>query len=221
MARTHEEIKKDVVDQIFWDDSVDAADIQVEVLGGQVTLTGHVPNYAARADAALDAEAVPGVRGVDNRITVEIPAAPVVPNDADIRASAQSVLRWRPGFDTAKIDVDVNEGILTLTGNVDAYWKRYDAEEAVANLSGVIDVVNELTVVPTKRIEDEVIADDVERALDRNLLVAADDVTVKVENGEVALTGTVPTITARRAAGTAAAYTAGILSVENNLTVAA
>ncbi|MFW5894058.1 MAG: BON domain-containing protein [Verrucomicrobiota bacterium] len=221
MPRADEDIKKDVVDQLYWDDRVNAADIQVEVLDGNVRLIGTVPDYLGRAAATGDAWAVAGVLGVDNTLAVTFPAKFDVPDDADIRANAANILRWRPGLDITKIQVEVNAGIVTLKGNVDSYWKRNDAEWAVAGVVGVVDVINELSVVPTEDIVDEVIAQDVERALERNLLVEPDEVTVKVANNEVTLTGTVPTYAAHQAAESAAIYTPGVVDVMNCLTVAA
>ena len=221
MPRTDEEIKKDVIDQIFWDDSVNAADVKAEVLDGRGTLTGTAPSYTARASVVRDAWAVVGVRDVDNQVAVQLPSDLKVPKDEEIRASARSILQWKTDLDDTKIQIDVQGGIVTLKGTVDTFWKRFEAEEALVDLGGVIELVNELAVVPTLDVEDELIARDVEKALDRNLLVDPDQVTVEVTNSKVTLTGTVPSLAARRAASDVATYTRGVVDVENDLLVAA
>ncbi len=89
----------------------------------------------------------------------------------------------------------------------------------MSGLRGVIDVVNKLAVVPTEDINDKLIAEDIEAALERNLYVNAEDVTVKVENGEVTLTGSVPNWHARGKAYDVAAYTLGVKDVHDYLTI--
>ena len=221
MSRSDEQIKKLVVDQLYWDARVDAADVQVQVLQGLVGLSGSVPTYTARMAAADDAWSVLGVRGVDNLLTVRFPSTVSVPNDDQLRSQVLDTLRWKPRLDATKIDAQVNDGVVTLSGTVDAYWKRAQAEETVGGIHGVRSIVNELTVVPTAGVVDEVIAEDVEKALDRNLLVDPDAITVEVENGTVRLSGTVPTNATRRAATSAAARTGGVRDVVDDLLLAA
>jgi osmotically-inducible protein OsmY len=219
MMRTDEEIKKDVVDHLYWDDGVDASDVKVEVTAGKVRLTGTLASYTARAAAASLAWSVRGVTGVTNLLSIRLPPTFTVPTDEQLQTGAKNALAWNPdvyGFD---IDVSVADGIVTLKGTVDTYWKRYTAENVVSQLSGVADVVNQLAVVPTQKQDDKLIAQDIEASLERNLYVNAEDVTVKVENGEVILTGTVPTWHARGNAYHAAAFTLGVRDVQNYLTV--
>ncbi len=106
---------------------------------------------------------------------------------------------------------------MRLEGNVDSYWKRWKAEDLISELIGVIDVENHLTIVPTDDFMDKEIAKDIEKALDRNLYVDAENITVKVNQGEVTLTGTTPTNYARSKAFSAAAFTPGVIDVENEI----
>ena len=219
MIRTDEEIKRDLIDELYWDYRVDASNVKAEVSDGKVELTGNVSSYSARNAAVTAAWAINGVKEVNNMITVLLPPAIAVPPDAEIETSAERTLAWNPDLYGHDIEVTVTGGILKLEGAVDAYWKRWKAQDLVANLRGVLNVENHLVVAPTEDHLDQDIAKDIEAAMERNLYVDAEEVTVKVEDGEVTLTGTVPTYYARSKAYDAAAFTSGVVAVDNNIVV--
>lgn len=220
MIRADEEIKRDLVDELYWDYRVDASNVKAEVSGGKVRLTGTVPSYSARNAAVAAAWGIDGVEEVADRLTVRFPPSLVTPTDADIEANARRTLAWNSEVYSAAIDVAVTGGVVRLEGTVDAYWKRWKAEDLVSNLRGVIDVENHLTVAPTESFVDRDVAKDIEAALERNLYIDAEEVTVKVEDGSVTLTGTVPSYYARGRAYDAAALTPGVIEVDNNTVIA-
>lgn len=211
-TRTDEEIKRDVVDELYWDDRVDAVDVKVEVHDGRVILSGTVPTYAARVAADEDAHAVAGPRDVINELTVKYPTTAAVPTDAQIEASINNALRWDSQVDGSDIEVISDAGWVTLKGTVPSYWQKIRAEDIALSKSGVRDVTNELAVVPTQTFADRRIADDIVGALERNVYVSAEDVDVKVSNGVVTLRGTVPDRRAHRAARNAARRTPGVIN---------
>ncbi len=218
-TRTDEEIKKDVVDQLYWDGRVDASDVRVEVTEGTVTLSGTVPNYTAYDGADEDAWAMAGVKYVRNELTIKFPPGTEVPTDIDIRANIENVLLWQPDIDSTNIDVAVENGWVTLKGSVHAFWQKVRAEELILSLSGVLGLTNELAVVPTEKFVDKAIADSIEAALDRDFNVDADLIDVRVENGKVTLTGSVPSLPAFRAVKRIVESTPGVLMVENELII--
>ncbi len=220
LTRTDKQIKRDVVTELTWDYRVDASDIAVTVAEGTVTLTGSVPSYTARNFATSDAWGIAGVKDVNNLLTVSFPATVTVPSDAQIESSIDSTLTWNPDVNSVNIDAAVVNGTVTLEGTVDNYWQKWKAEDLVSDLSGVITVENHLTVVPTEDFVDQDIAEDIEAALERNLYVESESVTVKVENGEATLTGTLLSDYARQRAYSAAANTLGVVNVNNNIVVA-
>lgn len=216
---TQETIKKNVVEQLYWNTSVNASDIEVQVEeDGQVTLSGSVPSYSVRQSATSTVWAVSGVTAVDNQIAVEYPAAVEFPSDSDIKSNVESILLWNTEIDSSEIEVTVNDNIVTLEGTVESYWKKVRVEE-LSDVTGVFSIVNKLAVVPTEEVVDEDIAENVEEALDRNIMVSVDDVTVKVKNGEVTLTGDVQNWGAYRSAEDSAFYTLGVKEVDNRLTI--
>lgn len=220
MTLTNEKLKKDVIDQLYWDSSVDASQIKVEVADGVVTLTGTVPSYGNRIAAESDAWAVRGIRDVRNDLIVRLDPPETPQTDADIQRNVSSLLAWTPDIVGLDIQVTVQNGEVTLEGVVDQFWKKWKAENLVHNLSGVIDVVNHLTVVPTEDVVDKEIAMQIENALDRDAHMFADEVTVEVEDGKVSLTGTVPSWYARWRAFDIAAVTPGVTHVDHELEIA-
>lgn len=214
--RLDEEIKKDVVDSLYWDNRVDAADISVTVVDGTVSLTGSVPSYSVKTAAAEDARLITGVVSVDDRLEVAYRALPA---DEDVRRDVVEALRRNPDLYEIKLDASVSNGWVTLTGTVDAFWKKMRVADVALSIRGILGVTNKLAVVPTEDIADEAIAEEIVRALDRNRQVSAEDVDVVVRDGRVLLSGTVPGWSAKAAAYNAALYTWGVIEVEDNIIV--
>ncbi len=209
-----ERIKKDVVDNLYWDNRVDASDVKVEVSDEKVTLTGTVPSYTAKSAATANVWSIQGITDVDNQLNVKYPRSFTIPTDAEIKNNVESSLLWDTDIDSSKIEVKVNNNIVTLEGTVDAYWKRYRAE-TLADTIGVFEIRNKLAVVPSEEVEDEVIAKNVIQALTRNLSVSEENIEVEVSDSKVTLSGTASSWTEYRAAEDSAFFTAGVKSVNN------
>lgn len=214
-----EEIKKNVVEELYGDDRVDAANVRVEVNDGEVILQGEVPTYLAFTSAHSSALQVEGVTMVDNRLTVNYPTDLHVPSDEEIEDSVRNELALNPDIDILDLEIEVSGGIVTLRGTVDAFWKKNYAEELVAPEPGVLAINNHLAIVPTRDIIDEDIAEEIMRSLEARAVVSAEEVTVTVEDGEVELTGTVDSWLAKESAYNAAEFTAGVTDVKNYLTI--
>lgn len=219
MARTDDLIKRDVVDQLVWDNRVDASKVSVEVSNGTVTLRGTVPSYLASLSAESDTFSVLGVTNLRNQLEVAYPATVPVPSDEDIENNIRTKLAASPDIDLIDMDVMVNAGVVTLKGTVDTYWKKIHAEYLIEMEPGVVRIENHLAVVPTENIVDQEIANDIVRSLEAKSTVDAEDVNVRVRDGVATLSGIVPTWNARRAAYESAMYTAGVVHVDNRLTV--
>lgn len=219
ITKTDEQIKTSVVSELEWDIRVDASHVKVEVDNGVVTLTGQVPSLGAKFAAGEAAWSVLGVVNVNNRLSIALPATPDVPGDDEIRNIALTTMEWNPDIDSINIDVEVELGIVKLTGTVPTHWSKTRAQELVGNLRGVVDVINELAVTPTGSISDEVIAEDIVAALERNVLVDAERVDVTVTGGVVTLAGSVSSGAADLAAHRAASRTTGVVRVNDELVV--
>ncbi len=219
MPRVEEEIKQDVVDQLAWDDRVNAAEVDVEVRGSMVVLRGIVPSYRAKIAAVEDSELVPGVGRVEDQLTVRWPPV-YTPSDTELRENVGRALRWDPNVDATRITVDASAGVVSLEGAVDSLWKKIHAERVASDVTGVMQVQNRLAVVPTRKITDEAIASDIVNSLKRNALVDAERVDVRVFNGTVTLSGSLPNWAALRAVRDTAFHTPGVVDVHDAMVVA-
>jgi osmotically-inducible protein OsmY len=220
MAFSAEEIKKGIVDQLFWDTRVDASNVKVDVSGSKVRLSGTVPTYTARRAAEMDALIVPGVGLVENDVTIEYPTDVPLPTDDQVKDNVERLLSLNPDIRSADVDVSVDAGVVTLKGTVDMYWKKERAEDLASDIMGVVKVDNELAIAPTGNYVDKSIAEDIISALDRNANVDASSIDVIVEDGKVVLSGTVPSWVAFRTALDTARYTLGVIDIVNRLRVA-
>jgi osmotically-inducible protein OsmY len=219
MPRTEEDIKKDVVEQLYWDNRVDASEIRVRVREKKVRLSGTVSSNTAYQAAEYDAGNIQGVSGVNNQLRIEYPSGVTVPPDEEIKSSIKSVLVLNPSLDGNLIEIIVDDGVVTLSGSVDAFWKRRKAEELAYDVTGVIDVENEISVTPTQDYVDELIRGNIDAALARNSHVNNGNIVVEVKNGIVTLRGKVSNWYEARAANDAALYSHGVIDVKSLLKV--
>lgn len=213
-------LEEQVLKQIDWDDRVMRQDINVNAEeDGTITLTGQVSSNLARLSAEADAYRIPGVARVNNKIKVQYsPAEPAI-DDNSIRSTVESVIFWNPDVNIADIRVTVTNGIVSLHGTVDAYWKKHHVEFLVYNVAGVSGIENELAVVPTHKITDVAIAENVMAALDRNAFVDGTEVDVEVEEGVVTLSGRVPSYTSYHQAYESALYAEGVVGIVDELNI--
>ncbi len=219
ILRTDQQIKKDIVDNLFWNNSVDASDIKVEVTNGTAILSGTVTNYAAKIQAVSETWDVDGVVNIENNIDVKYPNEIEKLMDSDIEQRAMNILAWNPDLESSNIDLSVANGIVSLNGSVDTFWKKVKAEALVGELKGVILVVNHLAVIPTDKTLDKTIGEYILEVLNRNLKIDINQITVTVIDGAVKLSGNVPDKKSYKDVYNAAKYTLGVTEVENNLKV--
>jgi len=217
MATRDETVKKDVVNQLYWDSRVDASDIQVTVNNGVVTLSGSVSDLIAKKAAAIDASVVYGVRSVENNLNVQYLIE--VGNDSEIQSRIKNIFTWSSGIDASKIDVSVSAGWVSLEGSVRGFMEKMRAEELSSNVAGVVGVTNELAIVPAQDFTDEKIAEDIIAAVIRTKDVDINVIDVKVQKRIVTLSGTVPNGKVLRVLHDVARYTYGVVEVISNLAI--
>jgi osmotically-inducible protein OsmY len=220
MHSTDEKLKKDVVDSLYWDSRVDASRIKVDVADGKVTLTGTLSDHTAIQAAESDVWTLSGVKTVVNRLKIHYPADITSPEDHQIKAFVEQALSWDSTLKSENIFISVVKGRIKLEGTVDALWKKFKAEDLIRDIAGVEDVVNELSVVPSRKAEDTAIAESIVAAMDRNAYLVVNQVNVKVQEGEVTLSGTVRDRLAYRIAVDIVRLTAGVKHIINNLHLA-
>jgi osmotically-inducible protein OsmY len=145
--------------------------------------------------------------------------ATTVETDVAIQQAVLQELRWDPEVEPTDIGVEVDDGVVTLTGAVDSYWQKLAAERAALRVDGVRAVANDIVVKSPGLRTDTDIAKDIADAFQANMLIPEDRIKVTVRNGWVILEGTVDWKFVRDQAETIAQKTKGVVGVTNLLTV--
>ena len=217
--RTNAEVKQNIEHELASDSRVESVQIHVHVSEGEVTLKGFVPMYSQIIAAEEISRRVPGVFAVRNELAVKWPEDTPVPPDEEIETHIRSSLLWAPEIDDGQITVAVADGIVELRGTVDAFWKKIRAESIALSVAGVVDIMNELAIVPTRKMDDQVLAETITESLERNNHVDASGVDVRVENGVATLSGSVTSLAGFNAIYDAVLYRPGIVDIVNNIAV--
>ena len=149
--------------------------IGVAVENGVVTLTGHVPTYAQKATVEDVVRHVKGVKGIAEEIEVR-PFGTHKTADDEIAKRAVNTINWNTAVPSNAVQIKVQNGWLTLTGNVEWQYQKAAAAWAVRGLAGVVGLTNEIEVKPHASASD--VKKRIEDALKRNAEVEANAIRV-------------------------------------------
>jgi osmotically-inducible protein OsmY len=174
------QLRQDVLDELDFEPSVNAAHIGVGVNAGVVTLTGFVSSYREKLAAERAARRVKGVKAIAEGLEVRLPSDKKTADD-EIAGRAVDILKWRVGFPADRISIKVEKGIVTLTGDVDWQFQKTEAEAAIHHLSGVVGVVNLVQLRST--VHDSEVKEKIQKALQRSAELDASRITVHAEGG--------------------------------------
>src|SRR6516225_3765612 len=131
--KSDSELKRDVENELKWEPSVNEAHIGVSVKEGVVTLAGHVPSYAEKYGAEKAAKRVYGVKAVADELDVKLPGS-AKRTDEDVAQACVTALKTNFKVPDQKIKVVVNNGWVTLEGEVEWQYQREAALDAVRYL---------------------------------------------------------------------------------------
>ena len=215
-----EDIVQKIKQQLRWDARVEEQDINVTFSNGEVRLSGTVPSYGAMRAAEADALDVDGVNQIDNRLVLRYQQQVNVPTEQEMEHFIEQMFRFNSQLSEEQVTVVVQKNVCTLDGHVDALWKKLLAEELAYSVRGIQKVINELTIVPTERLEDQNIANTLVAALERHHMTNPNEIIVKVQDGHVSLSGHISNRYAREAAFRIAYSTPGVRDVVNEIETA-
>ena len=199
--------------------------VQATVHAGMVTLTGVVPTYADKEDADRRAHHRKNVQGVSNQIQV---AVGEIPDAVLQRKLVEKVSTDRVGYGTTafnSIAVNVQNGVVTLSGVAYGPVDRDAAVSDVANTVGVRDVIDNIEVAPLSGNDDRIRLAEFRAiysfpTLNKYAIDPAKPIRITVINGNVTLTGVVDTKEESDAAAIRANTVSGVFKVTNELQVA-
>lgn len=230
--KTDAQVKAAVQDALAYDPRVNAFHVVVSVNRGAVTLAGTVDNLKAWRAAEEDAINVAGVRRVTNNLVTKAENAA----STALEANVDWALNADPIVDRYQVKTTVTNGLVTLRGTVNTYYEKLHAGNVVADLAGVMGVVNNLSVNDTRSYlfwtdarpaatvapwrSDAAIKKDIQRHIWWSPFVDHEAVTVQVRNGKAILNGTVDSPLEENAA-IENAYEGGAVAVVSNLKIAA
>jgi osmotically-inducible protein OsmY len=212
------ELQRDVLDELAYEPSLDADEIGVSARDGVVTLSGQLDSYAAKIAAEDAAKRVRGVKAVALDLEVRIPSA-MKHTDTDIARAAILALEWNATVPRDRVTLRVEDGWVTLEGQLDWDYQRQAAASAVRYLSGVRGVTNLILVKPkiaTQQIKERIVG-----AFRRSADLDANTVRVEAVDGKVTLFGKVHSWSERSEAERAAWAAQGVSQVDNRITVTA
>ena len=171
VMKTDRELQKDVMDELKWEPGViDDTKIGVAVNDGVVTLSGYVDSYMEKVNSERAAARIFGVKAVVDEIKVKLPST-LECSDEDLAQAAVRALEWNTLIPKNRIKVLVQDGRVTLKGEVDWRFQKEEAEETVCCLRGVCEVNNEIVVKPSVKPQD--VKAKIEGAFQRNAVLDA------------------------------------------------
>lgn len=213
---TDRQLRERIEEELDFDPSIDSTNLGVAVHNGVATLTGHVPDIWQKQAAERAVWRVKGVKALAQEVEVRVAAAKKLSDDA-IAERALKILAWSSSVPRDAVRVKVQDGCVTLTGEVEWHYQRVAAEFAMRRLSGVTAVVNLLTLTPRATPAD--LKDRIAQALRRHAEIEASNIKVDVVDGKVSLSGEVEDWSERHAIELAVWAAPGVRAVEDHVRI--
>ena len=216
MAYRDQEMQEEISDALRWEASLRNDDVAVGVRIGVVTRGGFVDSYGDKAKAERVAGRVRGVTAIANELHVKLPGGAEW-SDPDLARAAVDALQWNVAVPHEKIQVKVEQGWITLVGEVEWLHQKQAADRAVQYLRGVKGVFDLISVRPATTPHD--VKKRIKDALHRGVEFDADRIKVEIEGNKVVLTGAVRSYTEAMDALRAASNAPGITGIDNHIVV--
>ena len=214
--KSNEALQKDVQDAIKWEPLLNAAEIGVTVKDGIVTLTGTVNTYAKKLQAEDAVKKTAGVKALVENLQVHFDCE-TKKSDSEIATEVLNALRWNWEVTNDKMYVKVEDGWVTLEGELQWNFQKEAAKNSVNNLKCIKGITNNITIKTDKK--DLIEKKDIERALEVNWSINERNIIVTVEGSNVRLSGSVESLYEKDEAGRIAWNAPGVWTVENNLVI--
>ncbi len=215
--KTNEDLQKDVQNAIKWERLLNAAEIGVTVKDGIVTLSGTVDSYAKKLEAEKAAKNVAGVKVVVETIQVQFGENQTQKNDVEIAKEVINAFEGNWEIPKGKVKVKVENGIVSMDGELLWHYQKVAIMRIVKNLLGVKGVNNHILI--KSETHDDIEQRDIESALRRNWAIDDEDIIVTVTGHKVTLTGKVQSWYQKDEASRIAWNAPGVWMVENELLV--
>jgi osmotically-inducible protein OsmY len=214
--KTNQELKTDVLDAIRWEPMLSQAKIGVETLNGLVTLSGTVDSYVKKSQAEETVKKVSGVTIIVEKIAVKFANDPKITDEA-IALAVQQALKWNWDIPINKLQAEVEDGHVTLEGEVQWKHQKDAAQNAVAKVGGIKMLSNHIRI--KAETADDVEQKDIEQAIARNWAMNDQEILVAVVTNKVTLSGIAHSFYQKEEAERMAWNAPGVWSVENEIII--
>lgn len=211
------QLQQDVMDELLWDPSLESAEIGVSVNDGVVTLSGTVNSYTKKLAAEKAAKRVKEVKAVAMDIEVHFFNGESK-SDTDIAHAGLNALSWSTVVPKDSVSIKVEDGWLTLEGEVEWQYQKQAAENLTKDLQGVKGVTNLIKLRPT--LTRSIVKDNIRKALERSADVEADSINILTEGHNIILKGKVRSWSERNEVEKAVWATPGVVDVKDELIIA-
>ena len=215
--KTDSQLQLDVMAELKWEPAVHATQIGVEVKDGVVTLAGQVDSYLEKWIAERAAQRVAGVKVMTTDLKVHL-TGQSKRTDADLAETVENVLEWTASLPAGAVKVKVEDGWVSISGDVAWQYQRQAAIDNVRSLSGVKGVSDQISIMPS--VKAMAVKSDIEAALKRTSISDAKKISVAVNGSDITLSGTVLSWDERNMAANSAWGMPGVRNVVDMLTLA-
>ncbi|OUD36847.1 BON domain-containing protein [Flavobacterium sp. FPG59] len=183
---------------------------------GIITLKGRVDTFKKKTLAERLSSTISGVQSVINKIDVSINSWEQK-NDIAITNEILNIFRWNWNTLNDTIKVNVIDGWVTLSGELEWNYQKEAAKEAITSLIGVKGVSNKINI--KSKVDTKIDKKTLRHALENHLALDSKDIEIEVSNSRIILKGTVESWYQKEIAGYIAWKTRGVVSVENELLI--
>ena len=212
MIKSDYDLQEDVIEELAFDPSLDSTGIAVTAKNGVVTLVGTVKTYPEKSAAERAAKRVAGVHGMAEDIGVEMPDSDRR-SDTDIARAAERSLQWDVTVPRNRVTVCVENGWLTLEGEMNFPFQRHAAKRAVEHLWGLRGVTNAIALKTMVFSGD--VKEKIHNAFERAAEIDANKLQVEINNSAVTLRGEVHSWNEYEEAEMTALSVPGVMVVNN------
>ena len=209
-----------VMEKLNFTPSLDASNITVSIQGDHdiVVLGGTVDSFAEKLAAEKAVKSLANVKTIANEIEVDLSIG-YHKTDVEIAKDVTNALKNNTITASKNIQSVVKNGVITLTGDVDWYYQKSSAFNAIDKLFGIKAIINNIEVKPLIVIDSSKVKNQITQEFERHARIDAGKIKVIVEEKKIILNGEVRNYDEMDDAKDAAWSIPGVQEVENNLTI--
>jgi len=215
--KSNQDLQKEIQEALKWEPLLHAAEIGVIVKDGIVTLTGTVDSYAKKLEAENATKKVAGVQALVEKIEIKHINSSSKLDDAEIAHNITQALKWNLEVPKEKVRVKVENGWITLEGELQWKYQSDCVISSIKNLLGVTGISNKIKIKPST--EEVIELQNIVEALRRNWSIDDRNIEVSLKNHNVIMSGKVNSWYEKNEAERIAWNAPGVWNVINKLEV--